>query len=195
MRHIEAAVGHYEATIGTVETALGNPEMDEQEKEAISLYERYAAEQLAGIYQDQIRDLGQAERYMRRLIELYPDQPARYYALAGVYEQFHDPTLEEDDGLLEKAIAEYKRPVERDPDDPIAYRQVASLLNRFGRFDETMEWLAQARDVNPSNPEGYYLIATYYWDKVYRDPDLTQRDRGQFVELGIEPARSGDRAQ
>ena len=48
-----------------------------------------------------------------------------------------------------------------------------------------MEWLEQARDVNPDNPEGYYLIATYYWDKVYRDPDLTERQRREFIDLGL----------
>ena len=60
------------------------------------------------------------------------------------------------------------------------------MLNRHGRFDETMEWLGRARDVDPNNPEGYYLVATYYWDKVYRDPDLNTNERREFIDLGIE---------
>ncbi|CAI8022285.1 hypothetical protein GBAR_LOCUS13105 [Geodia barretti] len=103
--------------------------------------------------------------------------------MADVYERYHDPDT---NPLLDKAIAAYQVPVEMKPDDPIGYRQVANLLNKYGRFDETMEWLGRARDVNPANPEGYYLIATYYWDKVYRDPDLTERERREFIDLGIE---------
>ena len=60
-----------------------------------------------------------------------------------------------------------------------------NLLNKYGRFDETMDWLAKARDVHADDPEGYYLIAVHYWDKVYRDPDLTTNDKGDYIELGL----------
>ena len=33
-------------------------------------------------------------------------------------------------------------------------------------------------------PEGYYLIAVHYWDKVYRDPDLTADDKKEYIALG-----------
>ena len=61
---------------------------------------------------------------------------------------------------------------------------MAAILNRYGRFDETMEWLGRARDIQTDNPEGYYLIATHYWDKVYRDPDLTMEQRQEFIDMG-----------
>lgn len=181
--YLDAALDGYEETIEIVEDALQDPNLDEEAKQTVSLYERYASEQLAGIYRDHLDDLEMAEYYFNRLIEMDPDNPARYYALADVYERFHDPEVSP---LLDRAIAAYERPVEMNPDDPIGYRQVANLLNKYGRFDETMEWLARARDVAVENPEGYYLIATYYWDKVYRDPDLTQRERRDYIELGLE---------
>ncbi len=180
---LEQARMKYEETIETVSTALRDPNLEEDRKEVIALYERYAAEQLAAIHRDYLRDLEGAERYFQRLIELDPEEPGRYYALADMYERFHDP---EENPLLDKVVAAYEKPVELNPDDPLGYRQVANLLNKHGRFDETMEWLGRARDVNPDNPEGYYLISTYYWDKVYRDPDLNQRQRSEFIDLGIE---------
>lgn len=180
--NLEAAVDGYEQTIDVVKTVIDDPLVDEATREGIAIYERYASEQLAGLYRDYLDDIEMAELYFNRLIEMDPDNPARWYALGDVYERFHDP---EENPLLEKAIETYQRPVEMNPDDAIAYRQVANLLNRYGRFDETMDWLARARDVDTENPEGYYLIATYYWDKVYRDPDLTQRERRSYIDLGI----------
>ena len=181
--YLDAALDGYEDTLDVVATALADPNLDEASREGIGVYERYASEQLAGIHRDHLDDLEGAEHYFNRLIELDPETPERYYGLADVYERYHDPDT---NPLLDKAIAAYEVPVEMNPDDPIGYRQVANLLNKYGRFDETMEWLGRARDVNPANPEGYYLIATYYWDKVYRDPDLSERQRREFIDLGIE---------
>jgi hypothetical protein len=48
-----------------------------------------------------------------------------------------------------------------------------------------MEWLGKARDVQATNPEGYYLIAVHYWDKVYRDTELTANDKKDYVQLGL----------
>lgn len=181
--HLDAALDGYEETLEVVQGILADPAEPQETKDVVALYERYATEQLAGLHRDYLDDLEMAEFYFNRLIEMDPDAPERYYALADVYERYHDP---EENPLLDRAIAMYEKPVELNPDDPINYRQVANLLNKYGRFDETMEWLARARDVNPENPEGYYLIATYYWDKVYRDPDLSDRDRREFVALGME---------
>ncbi len=180
--YLDNALDGYEDTIAAVEEALSDPGLDQASRDSIQLYERYASEQLAGIHRDHLDDLEGAEYYFNRLIEMNPDTPELYYGLADVYERFHDPEL---NPLFEKAIEAYKVPVEMNPDDPIGYRQVANLFNKYGRFDETMEWLEQARDVNPDNPEGYYLIATYYWDKVYRDPDLNERQRREFIDLGL----------
>ena len=180
--NLDAAVDGYQDTIEIVKARLADPLVQQADKDTIGIYERYASEQLAGLYRDYLDDIEMAEHYFNRLIEMDPGNPARWYALGDVYERFHDP---EENPLLERAIEVYQKPVEMDPDDPIAYRQVANLLNRYGRFDETMDWLARARDVDTQNPEGYYLIATYYWDKVYRDPDLTQRERRSYIDLGI----------
>jgi hypothetical protein len=43
-----------------------------------------------------------------------------------------------------------------------------------------------AKEARTTDAEGYYLIATHYWDKVYRDPDLTTEQRREFTALGID---------
>jgi tetratricopeptide (TPR) repeat protein len=153
------------------------------EFEMLAPYEQYSMEQLAAIYRDNLKDFENAEKYFKELVEIEPDVPERYYGLADIYERFHDP---EEMPLIEEAIEAYKKPVEMSPDDPLTYRQVANLLNKYGRFDETMEWLGKARDVQANNPEGYYLIAVHYWDKVYRDPDLGMEDKKEFISLGLD---------
>jgi tetratricopeptide (TPR) repeat protein len=152
-------------------------------QEQLGVYKQYSAEQLAAIYRDNKDDFVNAEKYSLLLIEMDPEKPERYYALGDIYERFHDP---DEMPLLDKAFEAYERPVEMTPEEPIAYRQMAAILNRYGRFDETMEWLAKARDIQADNPEGYYLIATHYWDKVYRDPDLEMEERHGFIDLGLE---------
>jgi tetratricopeptide (TPR) repeat protein len=152
-------------------------------QEQLGVYKQYSAEQLAAIYRDNKDDFVNAEKYSLLLIEMDPEKPERYYALGDIYERFHDP---DEMPLLDKAFESYERPVEMTPEEPIAYRQMAAILNRYGRFDETMEWLAKARDIQADNPEGYYLIATHYWDKVYRDPDLEMEERHGFIDLGLE---------
>ncbi len=172
---LEAAIKDYEKAIELSKQHSGDFEM-------LKPYQQYGMEQLAAIYRDNLDDFPSAEGYFKALIEFDPKTPERYYALADVYERFHDP---EELPLLEQAIESYKKPVDLAPSDPLAYRQVANLLNKYGRFDETMEWLGKARDVQATNPEGYYLIAVHYWDKVYRDPDLTNDQKKEYIGLGM----------
>ncbi len=173
---IDNAIEYYEKSL-----VLADEPGEYQEQ--LEVYKQYSAEQLAAIYRDNKDDFVNAEKYSLMLVEMDPDKPEKYYALGDIYERFHDP---DEMPLLDKAFEAYEKPVEMTPDAPIAYRQMAAILNRYGRFDETMEWLAKARDIQADNPEGYYLIATHYWDKVYRDPDLGMDDRHGFIDLGLE---------
>ncbi len=171
-----------EAAITDYEKAIELSRQHSADFEMLKPYQQYGMEQLAAIYRDNLDDFASAEKYFKSLIEFDSKTPERYYALADVYERFHDP---EELPLLEQAIESYKKPVDLAPSDPLAYRQVANLLNKYGRFDETMEWLGKARDVQANNPEGYYLIAVHYWDKVYRDPDLSNDAKRDYIGLGM----------
>ena len=169
LAHMDEAIEHY--TVALEQAQEGDPTR------------QYALEQLAAIYRDVKSDFATAEKFYIELIALAPESPERYYTLGDLYERFHEP---ERMPLLDKAIEAYQRPVSLNPEDPVAYRHVAAVLNRYGRFDETIEWLQMAKDARTTDAEGYYLIATHYWDKVYRDPDLTTEQRREFTALGIE---------
>src|SRR5690606_20143186 len=36
------------------------------------------------------------------------------------------------------------------------------------------------------NPEAYQTLATYYWDKAYRDFRLTDQEKKEYILAGIE---------
>ena len=179
IEHLDRAVEQYSLTL---EKSQDVDPLD-QELLVVAATRQYALEQLAAIYRDVRDDFATAEKYYLELIKLDPERPERYYTLGDLYERFHDP---ERMPLLDKAVEAFERPVEMDPNDPVRYRHVAALLNRYGRFEETIKWLERARDARTTDAEGYYLIATHYWDKVYRDPDLTSDQRREFTALGIQ---------
>jgi hypothetical protein len=40
--------------------------------------------------------------------------------------------------------------------------------------------------LEPNNPEAHYTVATYYWDKAYRDFRLQDKEKMEYVLNGIE---------
>jgi tetratricopeptide (TPR) repeat protein len=71
------------------------------------------------------------------------------------------------------------------------YMQMAGFYNRQGQFDKTIESLEQRASREPNNPESYYTIYTYYWDKAFRDYRLKEPEKREYVQKGIE---ASDRA-
>ncbi len=52
------------------------------------------------------------------------------------------------------------------------------------RGDRT-PWSA-ARASTRTTPAGYYKVATFYWDKAYRDPLLTDPQKDEYADKGLE---------
>jgi hypothetical protein len=42
------------------------------------------------------------------------------------------------------------------------------------------------RRIEPNNPEAFYTISTYYWDKAYRDFRLKEPEKKEYVLKGLE---------
>jgi TonB family protein len=74
------------------------------------------------------------------------------------------------------------------PKDPKAYLQLAGYYNRRGEFDKTVAALTKRVQLEPANPEGPYTLATYYWDKAYRDQTLDTAAKRDFIAKGMEQA-------
>ena len=64
-------------------------------------------------------------------------------------------------------------------------KTTADFFNRTGRFDRTVAALEAFADVNPSDPTGHQLLATYYREKVAKDATLSPADKLKYLDAGI----------
>jgi tetratricopeptide (TPR) repeat protein len=126
---------------------------------------------------DKLNDPAQSEPIVQQMIELEPSEPTNYFALAKIYE---------DNGDYEKAEATYLKAKEVKPEEPTVYTTLAGYYNRQGDFDKTIDALHQRTAKEPNNPEAHHMVATFYWDKVYRDFRLADADKRRFVQAGID---------
>ena len=65
------------------------------------------------------------------------------------------------------------------------YQQLANFYNTKGEFDKTMEALNQRAEREPTNPEAYFTISTYYWDNAQRNAKLRDPEKRENVEKGL----------
>ena len=126
---------------------------------------------------DKKNDPGQAEPIVRRMIELQPEEPTNYFALAKLYE---------DSGQYEEAEEILQNARSMRPDDPAVYLQLAGYYNRNGYFEQTIAALEERANIEPNNPEAHYTIATYYWEKAFRDFRLNDDEKELYVSDGLE---------
>jgi tetratricopeptide (TPR) repeat protein len=138
---------------------------------------KLSLEYLVAAYRDKVGDPSQAEPIIRQMIELEPNEPSNYFALAKIFE---------DAGNYEQAEAMHLKARDIHPNDPTVYMQLAGFYNRQGQFDKTIESLETRASKEPNNPEAYYTIATYYWDKAFRDFRLKEPQKREYVAKGIE---------
>ncbi len=147
------------------------------DKEQDPKMRRLALEYLVAAYgPDKMNDPTQAEPIVQRMIQLDPQEPSNYFALAKIYE---------DMGEYEKAEKTLLDGKQARPNDANVYLQLAGFYNRQEEFEKTIDALQERARVEPNNPEAFYTIATYYWDKAYRDFRLKEAEKKDFVIKGI----------
>jgi tetratricopeptide (TPR) repeat protein len=56
---------------------------------------------------------------------------------------------------------------------------------RRSRFEDAIQTMERCATLDPSDPSGYYKVATFYWDKAYRDHTLTDTEKNEYADLGI----------
>jgi tetratricopeptide (TPR) repeat protein len=126
---------------------------------------------------DKLNDPTQAEPVVKAMIDLEPNEPTNYFALARIYA---------DSGEYELAEQTYLKAKDARPNDPMVYMQLAGFYNQQGDFDKTIQYVTERTKVEPNNPEAFQTLATYYWDKAYRDFRLSDKEKMQYVQSGIE---------
>src|SRR5438093_959465 len=53
-------------------------------------------------------------------------------------------------------------------------------------LNKAVEALEERASKEPNNPEAFYTISTYYWDKAYRDFKLKENEKRDYVQKGVE---------
>ncbi len=62
---------------------------------------------------------------------------------------------------------------------------LSGFYNRQGDFPKTIAALEEAAQLEPNNPQGYQLLATYYWEKAYKDQKLLPAEKFTYITQGI----------
>lgn len=168
---LDRAVQNYE---------VGFDALSGAEDEQSQLLARRCLEFLTEVYgADKLNDPAKAEPVIQKLIQMDPSDPTYYFRLARLYE---------DAGVYPEAEQTYQNARNVQPKDPAVYLQLAAYYNRQGQFDKTIEALEQRADLEPTNPEAFQTIAGYYWDETQRDVRLTDPQKRDFVQKGLEAA-------
>jgi len=126
---------------------------------------------------DKLNDPTSAEPVVLDMIKLEPNEPTNYFVLAQIYS---------DSGEYELAEETYLKAKEVRPNDPMVYMRLAGFYNQQGDFEKTIEAVHERTRIEPNNPEAFQTLATYYWDKAYRDFRLSDKEKMQYVQSGIE---------
>ena len=170
----------------------GEPENDALLERAVEFY-RQGAERIPNAeYQtlcmqylvaaygpDKLNDPTNRALLLQEMILLDPENPDNYFVLAQLFEE---------SGLFEDAESIMLEVRDLRSEDPTVYLQLAGFYNRAGDFDQTIDALRQRAAIEPDNPEAFYTISTFFWEKAFRDFRITQEEKAEYVLAGIAAA-------
>ena len=93
--------------------------------------------------------------------------------------------LQEKRGAIADAEATLLKARAALPTSRDALTALAAFYNRQGDFENTIAALEAAALLEPDNPQGYQIIATYFWEKAFRDHRLLPADQYTYILQGI----------
>ena len=183
--NLESAIKDYKTVLAATASA---------DDKRYPVLKKNALSALIGIYADDpYRDFDTAMKYASELTNSEPGNLQNLFAMANLYEKF---------GKVNEAEGAYKKAVEVAPKDVKACGALAGFYNKTlwddkgvpaeegktpkSRFDDAVNQLKLCAELEPNDPKGYYTVATYYWDKCYRDPDLDDARKKQLADEGLE---------
>jgi TonB family protein len=124
-------------------------------------------------------DVAQDEATLKSQIQLNPKDLANYFVLASLYEKAGD---------LARAEDTFQAAVRAVPGDPNGHFQLTNFFNRHGDFSKAIDALSTWSNADPGNPVPLYAMSAYYWEKAYRDTALTDGQKRDYVERGLQAA-------
>lgn len=93
--------------------------------------------------------------------------------------------LQEDRGAYPEAEATLLRGRQAVPKDKTLVMALSGFYNRQGEFEKTMEALEAAEQLDPTDHTAPQIVATYYWEKAFKDHRLLPADQLRYVMSGI----------
>jgi tetratricopeptide (TPR) repeat protein len=171
--HLDQAIENYKKSL----------EVNKADSESLKKVKMNTLAALTSIYSDDpFRNFEEATKYAEQLVQENPNDPKNLYAKANLYEKFNK---------VDEAEKTYKQVAELNPNDPKACGALAAFYNKplwdgRSKFDQAIEVLQRCASLAPSDPSGYQKLATFFWDKAYRDPLLTDEQKDQYADKGLE---------
>lgn len=93
--------------------------------------------------------------------------------------------LQEDRAAYPEAEATLMRGRQANPKDKKIVMALAGFYNRQGDFEKTMAALEAAEQLDPTDQTAPQIIATYYWEKAFKDHHLLPADQLRYVMSGV----------
>ena len=75
---------------------------------------------------------------------------------------------------------------EKKPKDPAVYMNEAGFYQRQGNFEKMIEAVQERTKQEPTNPEAFYTLATFYWEKASRDVKLSDAQKATYANAGLD---------
>jgi tetratricopeptide (TPR) repeat protein len=183
---LEAAIEAFKKSLET------NPGQTDKQKAV----RRNTLAALTAIYSDDpFKNFEEAQKYAQQLVADSPNDSKSLYALANLYEKFDK---------IPEAEAIYKKVADQNAKDAKACGALAAFYNkpnwdeqgnpwvagsnkpRLSRFDQAIAVLEKCAAIDPNDHAGYQKVASYYWDKAYRDPLLSDEQKNAYAEKGMQ---------
>ncbi len=90
---------------------------------------------------------------------------------------------------LDPAIEVFRHAVERYPNSPRLVIGLGMALYSRGNYDQAVQWLLRAADLNPSDPRCYYFLSRAYDSSPGQAEEVIERFR-RFAQLRPDDARA-----
>jgi tetratricopeptide (TPR) repeat protein len=169
--HLDKAIEHYEKSLEVNQG--GEPNLESARLTALGA--------LIGIYSEPpVEDFEKALFYAEELVKDNPEDIKNKYAMANLYEKFD---------RVDEAEATYLQVVRDNPEDTKACGgnvwTEESEGPRRSRFEDAIQTMELCAELDPDDPAGYYKVATFHWDKAYRDHTLNDTQKNEHADLGI----------
>lgn len=147
------------------------------EKAEDPIIRKRAIEYLVAAYApDKLNTPEKSEPLVRRMIEMEPNDPTNYHVLGKVYE---------DAARIEDAETAYRKAIELNPQLIDSYQILAGFYNRQGDFENTLAAMNERAKIDSNNPEAFHQMATWYWEKVDKDYQLSREKKMEYLQAGL----------